>query len=49
MAVCEDVNAMVGKVVEWTTFVVLFSAIFVIKWMAIFFMAVVITALTLKD
>jgi hypothetical protein len=40
---------MVEKVVEWTTFVVLFSAMFVIKWMAIFFMAVVITAFTLKD
>jgi hypothetical protein len=49
MAVCEDANAMVGKVVEWTTFVVLFSAMFVIKWMAIFFMAIVITAFTLKD
>ena len=40
---------MVEKVVGWTTFVVLFSALFVIKWTVIFFMAIVITALTLKD
>ena len=40
---------MVEKVVGWTTLVVLFSAMFVIKWMAILFMAVVITAFTLND
>jgi general stress protein CsbA len=40
---------VVEKLTFWTTFVVLFSAMFVIKWMAIFFMAIVITAFTLKD
>jgi hypothetical protein len=49
MAVYEDASAMVEKVVGWTTFVVLFSAMFFIKWTVIFFMAIVITALTLKD
>ena len=49
MAVYEDDSAMVEKVVGWTTFAVLFSAMFFIKWTAIFFMATVITALTLKE
>jgi len=49
MAVYEDASAMVEKVVGWTAFVVLFSAMFFFKWTAIFFMATVITALTLKE
>jgi len=49
MAVYEDASAMVEKVVGWTAFVVLFSAMFFIKWTAIFFIATVITALTLKE
>jgi hypothetical protein len=41
-------NAITEKLIEWMTFVLIFSAAFYVKWMIIFVMAVIITALTVK-
>ena len=39
---------MVEKLIYWTASVLFFSVMFFIKWVTIFTMAVIITALTVK-
>jgi hypothetical protein len=36
------------RLVEWTVFTLVFSALFVFKWCVLLVMAVVITAITVK-
>ena len=39
---------MTVKLFEWTVFTLVFSALFVFKWVAVLIIAVVITALTVE-
>ena len=44
----QEGDAVGWKLFEWAVFALLVSVAFFVKWTAIFFMAVVITALTVK-